>query len=284
MDDHRFDAIARSFAISTRRQLLRRLAGAATSGLFGLAGIAATAAASCREPDRTCREHANCCSGICGPKNATGRRVCVCPPGQENCGGTCVTPDAYQNDAANCGACGHDCLDVPHVQQASCQDYACTVTACAPGFGDCDGDPANGCETPLGSDAHCADCGDTCAPSEDCLNGVCTQICKVAGATCHSSGECCSQVCDHTCTPLPCADVGEPCESSSDCCQHQCILGTCEACIPDGEPCPSFSSCCRGCYGGGGLCGGGFCLVTGGGCTHDDECCNFGEYCVGICL
>lgn len=46
-------------------------------------------------------------------------------------GGFCLTPDA----AANAGV-------------AICQASACTYAACAPGFRDCDGNRANGCEAP----------------------------------------------------------------------------------------------------------------------------------------
>jgi hypothetical protein len=45
---------------------------------------------------------------------------------------------------------------------------------CAPGMGDCDGDPANGCETDLlTSDASCGTCGHACLPGVSCTNGRC---------------------------------------------------------------------------------------------------------------
>lgn len=50
---------------------------------------------------------------------------------------------------------------------SSCADGACT---CDPGFGDCNGEPADGCEAPLAGDEASANCG---ACGHDCLGGVC---------------------------------------------------------------------------------------------------------------
>jgi hypothetical protein len=78
MDGSRFDALTRSFAASgSRRRLLRGL----IAGVIGLVGIRETAAgATCRDGGATCRESANCCSGVCLPKNAQGRRLCQPSP------------------------------------------------------------------------------------------------------------------------------------------------------------------------------------------------------------
>ncbi|MEI8257207.1 MAG: hypothetical protein WCJ30_16155 [Deltaproteobacteria bacterium] len=47
---------------------------------------------------------------------------------------------------------------------------------CAPGTADCDLAGDNGCEVTLATDvAHCGRCGQTCAASEICRDGVCGQ-------------------------------------------------------------------------------------------------------------
>src|SRR6266508_3384788 len=75
VDGQRFDDLTRLFANGISR---RRLLGGLAAGAAGLIGHAETAAATCRKPGRTCRTDANCCSNLCGPKDATGRHRCLC--------------------------------------------------------------------------------------------------------------------------------------------------------------------------------------------------------------
>jgi hypothetical protein len=52
----------------------------------------------------------------------------------------------------------------------------CTPT-CAAGFGDCDGNPNNGCEANLSTDlANCGSCKVGCGLHQTCASGVC--VCK----------------------------------------------------------------------------------------------------------
>nr|MBK7070118.1 hypothetical protein [Deltaproteobacteria bacterium] len=45
---------------------------------------------------------------------------------------------------------------------------------CSPGRGDCDGDPANGCEVDLlVTDLHCGTCGQACTGTTRCSVGLC---------------------------------------------------------------------------------------------------------------
>jgi hypothetical protein len=76
MDGHRFDDWTRGLAASeTRRYLLGGIASAALAAL----GAGRAGARSCRAgPGRTCREHADCCSGLCGASDGAGRRHCRC--------------------------------------------------------------------------------------------------------------------------------------------------------------------------------------------------------------
>lgn len=57
----------------------------------------------------------------------------------------------------------------------SCQSGKVSkVLMCNKGFADCDRDPANGCETDIYNDNdNCGGCGNTCAPLERCILGIC---------------------------------------------------------------------------------------------------------------
>ncbi|HSS40077.1 MAG TPA: hypothetical protein VLT58_15020 [Polyangia bacterium] len=59
---------------------------------------------------------------------------------------------------------GRDCR-LPN-SHGVCQGGVCGAPACEPGFGDCDGVAANGCEQDLTADlSNCGACGNVCAPS-----------------------------------------------------------------------------------------------------------------------
>ena len=80
-------------------------------------------------------------------------------------------------DESNCGQCGAACFVQNGV--AACSDGLCTddIIGCFAGFGDCDLDPANGCEHDLGNDPeNCGDCGISCNVNGTgtCANGTCS--------------------------------------------------------------------------------------------------------------
>ncbi|MDB4986186.1 MAG: hypothetical protein JWN04_1364 [Myxococcaceae bacterium] len=57
------------------------------------------------------------------------------------------------------------------------------VSACVPGFADCDGTPTT-CETPLGTVAHCSSCSDVCPANGGtavCSAGACATVCNMTG-------------------------------------------------------------------------------------------------------
>jgi hypothetical protein len=136
---------------------------AAASCVGGLCGIASCAQgrADCDGENRNgCEtdlgERANC--GVCGNgcpsagRCVGGRCEGACPavPGVTWCFGSCVNTT---NDPQNCGACRRRCS-----AGQLCNGGAC----CAPARADCDGNAANGCETPIGNAENCARCGDRC--------------------------------------------------------------------------------------------------------------------------
>lgn len=115
-----------------RRRLLGGLLVAALSATASVAFLASRPAAEvgCREDLRDCdHEPANGCEAD------------------------------IKRSTASCGGCGRRCVN--EHGSAACVDGRCQAT-CLPGYSDCDGDPANGCETDLSAPEHCGSCGARC--------------------------------------------------------------------------------------------------------------------------
>lgn len=75
VDSTNFDSLAKSVASGTTRRLLVTGLSGTVLGLLGLNGVEAR---TCSATGAICREHANCCTGKCGPKDRHGRRRCTC--------------------------------------------------------------------------------------------------------------------------------------------------------------------------------------------------------------
>jgi len=126
--------------------------------------------ANCGACGLTCRAGQECTSGRC----VTSMTGCgggpACDPGRQCCGVFCVD---VSGDPANCGACGRACAAPPGTSVA-CRAGSCVVGSCLPGFADCNGQAADGCEVNTGSDAlNCGRCGAACAAGATCTDGVC---------------------------------------------------------------------------------------------------------------
>lgn len=83
-----------------------------------------------------------------------------CPPGTKVCASACVPVDSPATGcaAATCDPCGFD-----HAS-ALCVGGACALGTCENLWGNCDMDPATGCETDLTTSVdHCGACGDPCS-------------------------------------------------------------------------------------------------------------------------
>lgn len=77
-------------------------------------------------------------------------------------------------DVDNCGECGAGCEPLPRAE-VTCGGANCVVRQCDRGWGNCDGNQRNGCETELSVSAqHCGRCDDACDADQTCLGGVCT--------------------------------------------------------------------------------------------------------------
>jgi hypothetical protein len=103
---------------------------------------------------------ATCTNDVCGA---------TCPGASHVCGNKCVT-----NDPTACGAACTACAAPPN-GTAACVAEVCGLGACSAGFGNCDANAANGCETTFANNPnHCGMCGRVCAaPTQACVAGVC---------------------------------------------------------------------------------------------------------------
>jgi hypothetical protein len=203
MDGSRFDALTRSLVTTgSRRSLLAGL-----GGVLGLIGLR-TAEAACRAPGRTCREHADCCSGLCGAKDRTGRRTCRCRSRAD-----CPEP-TDQCHTASCllGVCGETVL----IGQACDDGDPCTTGTTCQADGSCGG----GTAAPGGPSCACAApyvCGEPSPPDSpvNCApdGGECPQYPGYARCLCFATPEE-TTACGDRC--FICGDV-PACETSADC-------------------------------------------------------------------
>ncbi len=127
-------------------------------------------------------DKANCggCSRFCGFNN--GLAICSggsctlgsCVPGWDNCDSDPVNGcEKSVQSVLECGACGNDCTALAGVASATCQSDRCEINRCVGGVDDCDGDPNNGCEVTLATDANnCGRCGLSCNQQNE--TGACT--------------------------------------------------------------------------------------------------------------
>ncbi len=187
--------------------------GACTAGCSNIQGCPAQLACCAGQCADTTLDYLNC--GMCGHVCINGNNCCnsQCTNPQNdvmNCGGcgvTCTTPNGVPGCAArqcviagcnpgfahctadvrngcetnigdnvnNCGTCNNPC-SVPN-GSPSCLNGLCGVAGCNFGFGDCDGDPKNGCETLTATDPNnCGGCKAKCAvpnASAQCVLGMC---------------------------------------------------------------------------------------------------------------
>jgi MYXO-CTERM domain-containing protein len=135
----------------------------------------------------------------------------------------------------NCGGCGQQC-GTPGTA-SECIDGVChPATNCLPSFGDCDGNPSNGCEIDLTDNVNnCGTCGNVCAydhATEDCIDSICTMgECETGWGDCNSSDTdgCESEIASD---PNHCGACGNQCNMphviDSYCYKGVCCIGTCE--------------------------------------------------------
>jgi uncharacterized protein (TIGR03382 family) len=133
-------------------------------------------------------------------------------------------------DEAHCGSCGNAC-SLPNAV-ADCTGATCVVNACTPGWGDCDGAAASGCETALGTVDHCGSCLDSCAfphASSGCTGGACVlEGCASGYGDCDADPQ---NGCEEPLTSTShCGACGNACPAG-----QTCVGGGCTAGCPDAD-------------------------------------------------
>lgn len=158
-------------------------------------------------------------------------------------------------DRFNCGGCRVDCPS-PFHSQPSCVAGVCTST-CQIGYGDCDGNRANGCETDLNFDAsNCQSCGAACSLSH--ATSGCRGGCIVTG--CAANFGDCDHLNPNGCEANLLTDSAN-CGACGMACapRYMCVGGRCMAdCFPPRFRCggvctvPQLNDNCGAC---GNVCG-----------------------------
>ncbi|MCA9598960.1 MAG: hypothetical protein KC776_36870 [Myxococcales bacterium] len=196
-----------------------------------------------------------------------------------------------QTDTDNCGGCNTQCQSTNAVTE--CKNGKCSPS-CANGWGDCDGNPNNGCETPLTTVNDCGACHTKCtaapAGGTAACQGSCTFTCgggltKCGNAcrnltndvnNCNACGNKCpaapaggTAVCQNGSCTFTCGGgltkCGNACINTSGNDVNNCGgCGTkCTAAPPGGTPACASGSCTFTCGGGLTKCGNA-CIDTNG--------------------
>ena len=165
----------------------------------------------------------------CAPDGA-GRGTCVGACAETTptrCGLACVDTTT---DLEHCGSCGNAC-PARASATTTCVGGSCGFT-CASGYDDCDGDAANGCETPLNTLSDCGSCGTGCSrtnASETCSTGSCLI------SSCTSGYDNCDGADANGCevrlnTLTNCGSCGTACSlanATATCSTGSCRISTC---------------------------------------------------------
>jgi hypothetical protein len=157
--------------------------------------------------------------------------VASCPSPQVACSSSCVDT---RFDPENCGTCSLACPSYPNGTRA-CANGVCVPGSCGTGFGNCNGNNSDGCETNLfTSTSSCGTCGNVCPTPANgvagCLGGTCgVGACNANFGNCNnSSSDGCET--DLRSGTANCGSCGRACASGQTCMNGVCTSAqTCSA-------------------------------------------------------
>jgi hypothetical protein len=195
-----------------------------------------------------------CGDGVCNPSAGESCSSCAadcgactsCPMGFADCDGNQANGcETNLNTVDHCGGCGQKC-------QAQGGSNACLLVgatySCKPScdatHADCDGNPANGCETDLTTAQNCGACGVACknphGTSTCTTQGsgwFCNPSCASGYAACGAKGDGCTTAVGND--PAHCGDCARSC-SMANASARVCTSGSCTPTCS-----PGFSDCSR---------------------------------------
>ena len=197
-------------------------------------------AVNCGSCGVVCLPTANVSTVKCGNSNCA---VNTCNAGFANCDNQFSNGCEINTntDVSNCGGCGQACVPTANVATTLCGQGSCKVGTCKPGFADCDGQFANGCEVATTSDVNnCNSCGNRCVPTINVVNAVCSGSNCAVGSCQAGFADCDKQfangcevnvttnnqncgACGNLCTPT--ANVVSAGCSGSACSVTACVAG-----------------------------------------------------------
>jgi alpha-tubulin suppressor-like RCC1 family protein len=180
----------------------------------------------------TCGDCATSCSGrtpLCAPVGDRLTCIATCGPGQTLCGTSCVDTDTH---VLHCGGCDRACPALANAT-VTCEGGMCRYS-CSAGFGNCDGNDANGCEQPLTTLSHCGACGVMCSRANataTCSTGMCRiSSCNAGYGNCDGND---ANGCEQPLTTLShCGACGVMCSranATATCADGTCQIAMCNA-------------------------------------------------------
>lgn len=172
----------------------------------------------------------------------------VCNNLDDDCNGVVDNGFDTQNDVNNCGTCGNVCTTVNGTP--ACVNGSCGIATCNPGFGNCDGNVATGCETQTSNDVNnCGTCGNKC-PADSCSGSTLTthtcvnSSCQATASACPRNLICGSNACLESCVTDSDCTLGNYCDGT----------GTCFAKKAAGAQCIGNNECTSGNCSSSGIC------------------------------
>jgi hypothetical protein len=169
----------------------------------------------------------NCASTVLNAVETCSMSMCgysSCDPGFGDCVGG--MPNGCETNLLTsltaCGSCTTNCnTTLLNTMPAgrSCASGICSYGSCAAGFGDCDANPANGCELPVNTVMQCGSCGNNCMSVVQNATPACSggTACDYSGACSSGFGDCYSNRgngCEApTNTATRCGSCGNNCAS-----------------------------------------------------------------------